>query len=247
MPEQPLYGTPLHGGFEQPASLLHHPMEVKREKKKAINKSYTEYIQGAEEEEKRYHTTPSETQVHTPPKAVSCQSIHSDNHAAPYISSDAEPCVLTTLQQRSREVQVVPRPFGASCKELPALAYSQTTRCTCIHSSLASGEVPGSPLAKFITVSVSAIASSAGPMFSGRKEIVNSLAFVLDKRFGLHFATAHNSRPLLIPLRLYWCATQSQNTISLRSPALFSFNVVPSSNLRRSHRFLQHKQKWRTT
>lgn len=112
---------------------------------------------------------------------------------------------------------------------------------------LASGEVPGSPLAKFITVSVSAIASSAGPTFSGRKEIVNSLAFVLDKHFGLHFATAHNSRPLLIPLRLYWCATQSQNTISLRSSALFLFNAVPSSNLRRSHRFLQHKQKWRTT
>lgn len=95
--------------------------------------------------------------------------------------------------------------------------------------------------------SVSAIVSSAGLRFSYRKEIVNPLAFVLDKRFGLHFAMACNSQPLLISLRLYWCATQSQNTISLLSLALFSFNAMPSSNLRRSQCFLQHKQKWRIT
>lgn len=80
--------------------------------------------------------------------------------------------------------------------------------------------------------SLSARASPAGLIFSYRKEIVNTLAFVLDKCSGRHFAMARNSRPLLISLRLYWCATQSQNTISLLSLALFSFNAIPSSNLR---------------
>lgn len=41
--------------------------------------------------------------------------------------------------------------------------------------------------------SVSATVSSVGLRFSYGKEIVNSLASVLDKRFGLHFAMARNS------------------------------------------------------
>lgn len=116
--------------------------------------SCTEYIQGAEEERKTHHTTPLETQVHTSPKAPCCQSIHSNTHTAPYISSDSETCVLTTPHQWTHKVQVVLRPFGASGKQEPACVYPKTMRCTCIHLSLAGGEVPGRSPTKSIRLPI---------------------------------------------------------------------------------------------
>jgi len=188
-----VHGTPLHRGFEHPASLLHYLMEVKRKKKKAINKVIHRVYSGCRGgEEEASHYTFRDTSSHLP-KAASCHSVGSNNHTALCVSSGPETSALTTLQQWTGEVQVVLRPFGASCRQQPALACSKPTRWTLAHASLASGEVTGTALTKFITVSVSAVVSSAGLRFSCRKEIVNSLAFALDKHFRLHFATARNS------------------------------------------------------
>lgn len=138
----------------------------------------------------------------TSPKAASCQSIHSDNHTAFH---QIQKLVLTPIQWRTSEVQVVPRPSTASCKQEPALAIQrQHTAYVFIH--LYRWRSVRLTLIKLIRLHIYH-SSSAAIRFSHRKEIVNSLAFVLDKCFGLQFASARNSRPLLISLRLYWWAT----------------------------------------